>query len=859
MGTTLADLPDDIQELIAPHLAPSPETLDAIGIAIAQKRDEAKSARTSSGIEQTWRECEEAYVGIDDANRGEFQDKAWAKPMSMDGPVTTGKTSKMPDYKSTAFVRLTARYVDAGAAKLGEILLPIDDKAFSFSETPVPELIKAKDDNSQVVHDGLGNAPLMRPAKPGEVPPAGLSPPPLIGAPIPPGPGTAAVSPSPAGPAMGAAPAGGAVLPAGAAAPPQVPLTVKDLALENIELARKKAKAAETRIYDWMVECQYPAETRKVIFDSARIGVGVLKGPFPKPSRGIAVSKTKGEGVDIQIVDRLKPAAKWIDPWNVFPDMACGENIRDGDFIFERDYLAERQVRNLKKVTGYIEAQIDKVLLEGPDKINTREGAGTVNGSDAARKKNRYEIWYYYGTLTRDEMDCICRATKGVPLSEAEAAKDKKEVYAIVTVINDCVVRATINPLDSGELPYHSVPWQRRAGHWAGIGVAEQIATPQKMLNAANRAMLNNAGKSSGSQFIINRGAIVPADGSWIVTPDKIWYTTEDGIQDVRMGFMSVDIPNKTKELLEIVQFAMQIAEESTSIPLVTQGQSGKTTPDTFGATQLQDNNANQLLRSIGYAFDDNLTEPVVRQFYEWLLLDPEVPDEEKGEFNINAHGSAALVERAIQDQAIAQMGALVGNPIFGADPKKWFKLMAKSKRLDPAEISYTEEEQAKIDAQPPSVAPAVQVAQINADTEMRKIAAAQPAQQRTMDNEVAIAASAQALEGKKVEAEHDQALTAATVKLHEIQERKNIALLDYANRRGISLDRAKADLAKTAMTLDAQRELNAADNAIELHKHHNPQPERQAKPSRRQPAKPLAQVPGRSPNGHAFDQGTAT
>jgi hypothetical protein len=28
-----------------------------------------------------------------------------------------------------------------------------------------------------------------------------------------------------------------------------------------------------------------------------------------------------------------------------------------------------------------------------------------------------------------------------------------------------------MNPLDSGELPYHSVPWQRRAGHWAGVGV----------------------------------------------------------------------------------------------------------------------------------------------------------------------------------------------------------------------------------------------------------------------------------------------------------------------------------------------------------------------------------------------------
>jgi hypothetical protein len=93
----LADLPDDVRELIAPHMAESAETLAAIGLAIAKRRDDAKTAaRTSSGIEATWKESEEAYIGIDDANRAEFQDARWAKPMSMDGPVTTGKTPRSP-------------------------------------------------------------------------------------------------------------------------------------------------------------------------------------------------------------------------------------------------------------------------------------------------------------------------------------------------------------------------------------------------------------------------------------------------------------------------------------------------------------------------------------------------------------------------------------------------------------------------------------------------------------------------------------------------------------------------------------------------------------------------------------------
>lgn len=869
------DLPDEVKELIAPHLAENDETLLAISVAIAKKRDEAKQARTASGIEETWKECEEAYVGIDDANRMEFLDAKWSKPMSMDGPVTTGRSPvSRADHKSTAFVRLTARYVDAGAAKLSEILLPIDDKAFSFSETPVPELIKAKEDHSQVLHDGLGNIPLMRPAKPGEIPPAAPQPgaPTMAPAPQPQpqaqvqpqptAPGMPAVSP-PAAPAPGAAPAVAPPSPAGAAAPaaPQVPLTVKDFAEEAIEIARKSAKAAETRIYDWMVECQYPAEVRKIIFDGARIGVGVLKGPFPKPSRGIVVEKDGQDGIEVEIEERVKPAFKWCDPWNIYPDPACGENVHNGDFIFERDYLSERQVRELYKIPGYISGQIDKVLKEGPEKPNMQGDEGGSQPPAAAQHKGRFEIWYYYGTLKRDEMACLAKAG-GKPLSDQDVPPEQDHVYAIVTLINTTVIRATINPLDSGSFPYHSFPWQRRAGHWAGIGVSEQIKMPQKTINAATRAMLNNAGKAAGSQIVVDQGSIKPADGSWTVTPDKVWYKTGDSVgEDVRQSFMAIEIPNTTDPLMKIINYALQLAEESTSIPLVTQGQSGETSPETFGATQIQNNNANQLLRSIGYAFDDYITEPVVRQAYEWLLLDPDVPEDEKGEFTINAHGSIALVERAIQDQTIAQMANMVVNPIFGADPKKWFKLFLKSKRIDPEGVQYSEEQQQKIDAAPPPVAPQVQVANINASVARDALVMKQSADERTAQNETQIAQAANELDGQRVQVEQHRTLAEATVKLHELQTRRELAMLDYANRHQMSLDQVKADLAKTAMTLDTQKQLNAADNAVELHKNrHQPRPPKAVHPQRSAPPlmKPPSQLPGRAGNGRAFEQGPA-
>ena len=47
----LSELPDEVRELIAPYVVNTEETLAAIGLAIAERRNDAKAARTSSGID----------------------------------------------------------------------------------------------------------------------------------------------------------------------------------------------------------------------------------------------------------------------------------------------------------------------------------------------------------------------------------------------------------------------------------------------------------------------------------------------------------------------------------------------------------------------------------------------------------------------------------------------------------------------------------------------------------------------------------------------------------------------------------------------------------------------------------------
>lgn len=768
--------------------------LNALGEIVASKRAEAVMARKDSGIEAIWLTCEESYLGIDDANRHEFAGARWSKPTSIQGPLMA-ENSRNDESQSSAFVRLTSRYVDAGTAKLAEILLPIDDKAFSFASTPIPDMVASQDDDRPAV--GPDGAPVMA------APDAQAGP---------------AAQPVPAAPIIPGQPA------ISAAAPAPKLTTIADLVRKLSDEAQECATKAEKRIYDWMIECGYHAENRKVIHDAARIGVGVLKAPFPDIRKSQAITR-KGGVVAMEIVEKIKPAAKWIDPWNLFPDPACGENIHHGDYIFERDFLAPRLLKDLKKQRGYLKHQIDKVIKEGPGKCNEDDS----NPNDK-KHKNRFEVWYYYGTISRKEMG----AADAIGMEYLP--KDQDDVYAIITMVNDSVIRASINPLGSGQFPYHAMPWSRRAGSWAGVGVAEQVGMPQRMCNASTRALLNNAGNSCGPQIIIDRQAIMPSTpNDWTIRPNKIWFKEPDSqFDDVRKVFMAIEIPNVGQQLMAVIEYAFRLAEEATNIPLISQGQTGPTTPETLGATQLQNNNANTLLRSIGYSYDDHITEPVVKAFYEWLLIDPDVPNDEKGDFDINAHGSAAMVERAIQDQTLAQMGQMVLNPVFGVDPKKWFGEWMRSKRLDPRKMQYSEDEQAKMAAQPPQPPIPIAVAQINAASR-EKIAGAQQqpgAEQPDTSMQAAqLAANAKLQESgvraqsaqevaqiranaelQRADIERQMAADAAAERRQERADERELMLLKYSIENKVTLDQVKVDLAKTSMMDATKRDLASAE-----------------------------------------------
>lgn len=708
--------------------------LDALGLSLTAKRTEAINARRMSGIEEQWEEDQEFYEGVDEANRDEMHKRRDTRPALAIQVKDAEKTTA-----STIFPNITAPYSDAAAARVADMLLPTDDRSFKFKPTPVPMLAD--------LAKGKASPQMLREA---------------------------------------------------AAKYPGQPEQAKTAIAQAVEQAaqviadaKAKAEKAETRVADWHVECQWHAEVRKIIEDATRIGAGVLKGPEPVMKRAVAFINGQ-----LTVQQKINPASKRISAWDLFPDGACGENIHNGAYVFERDRLTGKGLQGLKGSPGYIDSQIDACIEEGP--ISAVRLAHDPNAKPEQDKK-QFEVWYYYGTLDRHDL-----AAAG-----CECDEKMQEIPAIITMVNNRVIRAALNPLDTGDFPYDVIPWRKRSGMPWGDGVARQIRASQMIVTAALRAMMTNAGRAAGPIIIWKQGVVVPADNQYTLSPWKIFYMGEDAdIDDVNKALAVIQIPMYQAELERIIQIGLKLAEDVTGLPMIMQGQMGKA-PDTVGGMQILNENASAVLRRIARAFDDCITEPHVRRYYTWLLQYGE--DDEKGDFQIDARGSSALVEKSLQAQEIATLLKAAGNPIYGIDPKKTMTEHLKARKLDPKNFQFDDEEWKKIvenlgkGPQDPRFA----VAQLRAQVDKYGF---------DMEGKL------QLLEQHWQEQENAR----------DRQLEMIIKEMEQTGAKDISLDSLKGRLADTTIKTRTQKELSLAD-------------------STRQALAPPTEPTGRAPTGKAF------
>lgn len=463
-------------------------------------------------------------------------------------------------------------------------------------------------------------------------------------------------------------------------------ITHADIAKGIIKEAQARAEAMTREIDDQLVEAKYHTIAREIIHDACLFGTGILKGP-------VVINRTRKNWkqldnavYELDIVQEYRPGVEHVSVWDWFPDMSATK-INECGFIFERRYVTKKQLIELSKRPGYLKEQIKKIIaVDARNNSNGSSHVGRIrelSGVQANINDNRYELWEYHGPATKEDLEaCGCMVEND----------DLIEHDVIVSLINDTVIKADLNPLETGECPYSVFAYEDDDTSVFGFGIPYLLRNEQRIVNAAWRMLLDNAALSTGPQLIINRELVTPSDGSWDLKARKVWWLT-DPEHRVNDAFGSHEIASHQAELSNIFETAKNMASEVTSLPMIAQGEVGGTQDTAAGRSMLL-NAANTVLRNVVKAFDDGITKPFIGRMYDWNMQNSD-KEAIKGDFEVDARGSSALLVKETQTQALLNLMSVSLQPIYSDLTKhpELYRKAIQAQHLNPDDVVKTDDE----------------------------------------------------------------------------------------------------------------------------------------------------------------------
>lgn len=475
-----------------------------------------------------------------------------------------------------------------------------------------------------------------------------------------------------------------------------------DAALEE---GRKRSELMEQRIDDQLKESLYHAAMRDVIEDGCKLGTGVCKGPVTgdRVRKGWKREKQTNDagepvmgGYALQYSAGEQPAMRYTDLWSFFPKMD-ERRIEDSEGVFERHLENKKGLRKLARLPGFDKDKIRSLIEAGPrhQAPEYLTSLRNITGSNEQISQDLYHVWEYSGPLDAEDMRGLAQAFgDDDTLAEIGEVDELTELNAVVWFCQGELLKFSIYPFDSGECMYSVFNLAKDEASIFGYGIPAIMRDPQKSLNAGWRAMMDNAGLASGPQIIIAQGLVEPVDGDYTIRPRKVWLAKE-GIPAQNRAFATFDIPMRQIELANIIELSKQQIDDMTSMPAVAQGEQGAGVTKTAQGMALLMNSANVVFRRIVKNFDDDVTTPNIRRFYDWNM---QFSEEEsiKGDYDVDARGSSVLLVREMQAQNLFAIALqLGGHPIYGPmlKNKAVLKKLFQAHMIPSDEVLLTDDE----------------------------------------------------------------------------------------------------------------------------------------------------------------------
>lgn len=445
----------------------------------------------------------------------------------------------------------------------------------------------------------------------------------------------------------------------------------------QINPAEEAAKTMEKYILTQFAEGKVLSEIRKLAWECAVLGTGVLKGPMTYSNVVHSWKQVDGQNKYSPKVEDV-PRAYFVSIWNFYPDNNCSR-IENASFVCEKHLYNKFQVAELKQFSGFNSNAIERVLRNKPvrqrdyweDQI--KDISGTVTDE-------RYEVIEYWGYLEKEHIEHLDSIDKD------ELAKVVNQAQVNVWICNDQVLRVVLNPFVPQRLPYYAVPYEEHEYQIWGVGIPENMRDPQKMMNGHWRMLIDNL-RFAGSVILeVNENQLVPGQDLTLY-PGKI-FRKQGGAPG--QSIYSISVNNTAPAHIQALDKARQLADEATGQPSYAQGSAiGQTGVRTAAQTSMLMQAAAGSIKQVIRNFDEYLLEPLGQAYFNWNMefnKDAKV----EGSLKIVAKGTTALMQKEVQSQRLLQFLQIVStNPNLApfANINYILEQIAMSLDLDPEKM----------------------------------------------------------------------------------------------------------------------------------------------------------------------------
>ena len=440
------------------------------------------------------------------------------------------------------------------------------------------------------------------------------------------------------------------------------------------------AKNMEKKIHDQLEESYATKHLRSTAFEMALFGTGVMKGPF-------AVDKEYpnwDEEGEYTPIFKTTPQISHVSVWDFYPD-SDSNTIEEAQFVIERHKMSRSDLRALKRRPFFRTNVIEEAIKQG-ENYTKKYWEDDLSDYNQESYIERYEVLEYWGMIETDMLK-----DQGVDIPK-DILKFE-ELQANIWCCNGKLIRVVLNPFKPAKIPYMAAPYELTPYSFFGVGVAENMDDTQTLMNGFMRMAVDNAVLSGNLLIEVDETNLVPGQ-DLSVYPGKI-FRRQGGAPG--QAIFGTKFPNVSGENLQLFDKARQLADESTSIPSFSHGQTGVTgVGRTASGISMLMNAASGNIKTVIKNVDDYLLRPIGEGLFRFNMqfnFDPKL----RGDLEVKARGTESLMANEVRSQRLMSFLQVASNPVLAPFAKFQYVIteIAKALDLDPEKVTNNMDEAA--------------------------------------------------------------------------------------------------------------------------------------------------------------------